>query len=75
MTLDNIFHDFIKIGIHLHVDSLGKKHATGMPRKWTDIKQTIYNGEPNYAILTGQINDIIVIDLDNKGDFPAKEWF
>ena len=75
MIIHSVFHDFIKIGIHLNVDSLGKKHATGMPRKWTDVKHTIYNGEPNYSILTGQINDIIVIDLDNKGDFPAKEWF
>jgi hypothetical protein len=69
------FENFVKIGISLVVDSKGKKHVNGMPRKWTEIKTSIYNNEPNYAVLTGPVNDIIVVDIDNKGTFPGKEWF
>ena len=43
----------------------------------TDFK---YTNQPNFAVPTGQINNIIVVDLDNKTDdqhtsFLAHEWF
>jgi hypothetical protein len=68
------FQDFVRIGINLTIQD-GKKHVTGMPKKWQTITKSIYNGEQNYSILTGPINDIIVVDLDNKDGFPGKEWF
>lgn len=62
----------IKIGLDL---SLGKDKAK-LPKKWNKITQSIFNNEPNYAILTGIVNNIIVIDLDNKdSDFIGLKWF
>jgi hypothetical protein len=75
ITCIQMFNTFIKIGITLNRDSKGKKHVSGMPVKWTTITKSIYHNEPNYAVLTGPLNDILVIDIDNKGDFPGKEWF
>lgn len=69
------FNPLVKIGINLTIDENGKKTVIGMPKKWVSLKESVYNNEQNYAILTGELNDIIVIDLDNKGDFPSKEWF
>lgn len=62
----------IKIGLDL---SLGKDKAK-LPKLWNTITSSIYSAEPNYAILTGKINDLIVIDLDNKDpDFIGLHWF
>lgn len=69
-----IFDDFIKIGIKLTIKD-GKKKVIGMPKKWTEVTSSRYANEENFAILTGKVNDIIVVDLDNKNDFPGKEWF
>ena len=61
---------FIKIGVHF------PKEQVRLPNNWNKITKSIYNNEKNYAILTGKINDIIVIDLDLKEDsFIGKEWF
>jgi hypothetical protein len=38
----------------------------GLPRKWNEIREKQYNGEPNFGILTGDVNDIVVIDVDRK---------
>ena len=41
-----------------------------------NFKQSQYNNEQNFAILTGKVNDIIVIDLDNKDPtFIGLNWF
>ncbi len=62
----------IKIGIDL---SLGKANAK-LPKSWNKITKSVYNNEPNFAILTGKTNDIIVIDLDNKDpEFIGLKWF
>lgn len=66
------FDDKIKIGIDM---SLGKKSIT-LPKNWNKITESIYNNEANYAILTGKLNNIIVIDLDNKDpEFIGFKWF
>jgi phage/plasmid-associated DNA primase len=70
-----MFEDFVRIGINLTRNSDGKKIVTGMPKKWQTLTKSIFKGESNYAILTGTVNNILVIDLDNKHDFPGKEWF
>ena len=70
-----IFQDFVRIGINLTRDSEGKKVVTGMPKKWQALKKSVFNGESNYAVLTGKTNGILVVDLDNKDGFPGKEWF
>lgn len=64
----------VKIGIELKIEN-GKKKVT-LPKNWTNITKSIYNNESNYAILTGKLNDIIVVDLDNKEpDFIGLNWF
>lgn len=64
----------IKIGIELnHAD--GKKSAR-LPQNWTELKESNYNGEKNFAILTGAPNDIVVVDIDKKDDeFKGLKWF
>lgn len=54
----------------------GKKEFSGRPSKWQKLKSSLYKNEPNYGILTGKLNDIIVIDLDNKDPtFKGLVWF
>lgn len=68
--MDNIFKDLVKIGI-----TFPKKNVK-LPKNWQNFTQSKYNNENNYAVLTGKVNDIIVIDLDNKDkDFTAYKWF
>jgi len=64
----------IKIGIELnHAD--GKKSAR-LPMNWTELKESKYNGEKNFAILTGAVNDTLVIDIDKKNaEFNGLKWF
>ena len=60
----------IKIGVNF------PKENVKLPSKWNKITKSIYNNEKNYAILTGKINNIIVVDLDNKDpEFTALKWF
>jgi hypothetical protein len=63
----------IKIG-KSYEDVLSKKP---FPRYDTSTaKNYIYNNEDNFAIVTGKLNDIIVIDLDYKDpQFTAYQWF
>ena len=64
--------NFVKIGIDM---SNGKK-SVKLPKNWTTLTKSIYNNEPDFAVLTGKINDIIIIDLDNKDpEFSALIWF
>ena len=63
------FKNFIKIGIQF------PKKNVKLPKNWNTLTQSIYNNEPNFAILTGEINNIIVLDLDKKDDnFIALKW-
>lgn len=64
------FNDMIKIGV-----TFPKKNVR-LPKNWQNTTKSIYNNELNFAILTGKINDILVIDLDNKDEeFSAYKWF
>lgn len=69
------FKEFIKFAVNIKVVD-GKKQVTGRPIKWEQLTKSIYNGEKNFAVLTGNVNGILVIDLDNKTDkFEGKVWF
>lgn len=64
------FDNFIKIGVKF------PKKDVRLPSGWPDLKESIYNGEENYAVLTGKVNDVIVIDLDFKEEtFIGLIWF
>lgn len=68
MIID-VFKDFVKIGV------IFPKSNVKLPKNWTKLKESIYNNEENFAILTGKTNNIIVIDLDKKDDeFAALKW-
>jgi phage/plasmid-associated DNA primase len=63
---------YIKIGIDM---SNGKSNIK-LPKNWNKLTESKYNGEANYAVLTGKVNDIIVIDIDRKSDdFEGLKWF
>ncbi len=66
------FDNLIKIGINM---DLGKKNIK-LPKNWNKLTQSKYTNEDNFAILTGKINNLIVIDLDKKNDdFIGLRWF
>ena len=65
-----MFENFIKIGVKF------PKSNVKLPKNWQKLEESKYNNEDNFAILTGKVNDIIVIDLDNKESlFKGKKWF
>jgi len=66
----NFFKNFIIIGVKF------PKENVRFPKKWNKIKKSIYKNEDNYMVLTGKVNNIIVIDLDHKDqDFKSYKWF
>jgi len=70
-----IFNNFIIHGIILK-NKNGKKEILGLTKNWNLIDKSKYNNEDNFMVLTGKINNIIVIDLDNKDkDFSALKFF
>lgn len=70
--MESPFSDFVKIGI----DMTGGKSSVKLPKNWTELKSSVYNGEPNYAILTGETNNVVVVDIDNKSEaFEGLAWF
>ncbi len=69
------FNNFIKFAVSVNFSN-NKKTISQFPDNWTKLSESIYNGEENYAILTGKINDIIVIDIDLKDpEFKSLKWF
>ena len=62
--------EFIKVGVTF------PKENVRLPKNWNKLTESIYKGEKNFAVLTGKVNDIIVIDIDKKEDtFVGYEWF
>jgi phage/plasmid-associated DNA primase len=61
-----------KITTYLNADGIEKKKPIGMPSKWTDVinktnyKDYINNTHKAMCLLTGKINDLTIIDFDNK---------
>ena len=86
MTLGK-FEKMVRFGGTISIDENGHKQFVGRPKAWQNLKVSQYNGEPNYAILTGKINNIFVIDLDRteeekevfktykESTFNSKQWF
>jgi len=67
--MNDIFHNMVKIGVTF------PKSNVKLPKNWTSLTESIYSNEVNFAVLTGKINDIIVIDLDKKSDdFVGLSW-
>ncbi len=76
------FNDFIRFGVKIYITTSGKKNKPTHPKKWQELIKSKYNGEDNFAVLTGKINDIIVIDLDKSEEerisgvgFKALDWY
>jgi P4 family phage/plasmid primase-like protien len=72
MTVD--WNTFIRFPVHLGTKSI--KQLPVFPKNWQKITKIIAQlDSDNFALLTGKINDIIVIDIDTKHDMPGLEWF
>lgn len=68
---------FVRFSVDLGTDDNLKK-TPRFPRGWQKYTTSHYNSTLNFAILTGSVNDIIVVDIDkNKktGEMPGLEWF
>jgi phage/plasmid-associated DNA primase len=53
----------------------GKKKVSNFIKKWQDLEESVYNNEPNYAILTGYKNNITVIDIDKSPNDSGIKYF
>lgn len=68
--MDERFRGMVKFGVKF------PKKLVKFPKGWQKITESVYNEEVNYAILTGNVNDCVVVDLDKKDDiFKGKTWF
>lgn len=68
--MNKSFDKMVKFGVKF------PKKDVRFPDKWQMMTKSDYHGESNYAILTGKVNDIVVVDLDNKDPtFKGKIWF
>ncbi len=68
-TLLYTMDELIKIGIR---DINNPK----LPKGWPKLKKSKYNNEKYFAVLTGEINDIVVIDLDvHDSTTKSVMWF
>lgn len=68
---------FVRFGVDLGTDPM-KKTRPVFPNKWQEFKTSKYNNQDNFAVLTGSINDIIVIDIDKDkktSEMPGLLWF
>lgn len=60
------FKDKIKFSLNVKIKD-GKKQFIGMPKKWNDLnKSTIKKTHKDIAILTGEKNNITIIDFDKE---------
>lgn len=61
----------VRIGIEF------PKSEVKLPKAWNKLEESVYRGERNWMVLTGKVNDIIVIDMDKKGESNIKsiDWF
>ena len=65
-----VFEEYVRIGVTF------PKKDVKLPKNWPNLKSSVYNGEKNFAVLTGKVNNVIVVDLDRKDeDFVALKWF
>jgi P4 family phage/plasmid primase-like protien len=54
----------------------GDKKSVKFKKNWQNTIVSSYNNESHFAVLTGEINDILVIDLDFKEEkFLGLQWF
>ena len=66
----SFFETCVKIGVKF------PKENVRLPKEWNKLTTSIYKNEDNYMVLAGKVNDIIVVDLDNKdSEFKAYKWF
>jgi P4 family phage/plasmid primase-like protien len=76
------FKEMIKFGGKLKITN-GKKDFSPRPKDWQNMIVSKYNNQKDFCILTGAINDILVIDLDRTKeekekdikDFTSLKWF
>ena len=59
MLLDNM----IKFSGEIKLNNKGKKEFIGRPNNWQNLQVSVGTGK-HQGILTGEINDILVVDLD-----------
>ena len=69
-----MFQDYIKFAVNITIKD-NKKKVTGHRKGWQDFKKSKYNGEANFAVLTGKVNDLILIDLDIDEEYSGKDWY
>jgi phage/plasmid-associated DNA primase len=70
-----MFENYIKFSVNIGVDKNNKKKVTGHKKDWQKLNESRYNGEDNFAVLTGETNDLILIDLDKSVDKSGVEWY
>lgn len=75
------FDNMVKFSGEIKINK-GKKEFIGRPNNWQNLRSSVGTGK-HYGILTGEINDILVVDLDrttkekelNTVSFESLLWF
>jgi hypothetical protein len=68
------FKDFVLFGINLFLFGIKiEKSELKFPSGWKELTSSKYHNEKNYAILTGELNNILVVDLDINEKSVIKE--
>ncbi len=74
--MDERWEKYIKYGFEMEIVGNKKVMKKHPPKKWVELRESRYNGESNFGILTGGMNGIMVVDLDKKDDnFSSKVWW
>ena len=64
----DLFNDKIRFSINVSVDKNGKKIITLWPSNWAKFDKSVINKNHNsITVLTGKINNLTIIDFDEKG--------
>lgn len=89
VIMSDPFKNILRYSIDIVIKD-GKKLVYNERKEWQKIKESQYNGEDSFVVLTGLtelVNNnhnrdddytfVICIDLDKKGneEFPALKWF
>jgi hypothetical protein len=70
-----MFENYIKFSVKITFDKNKKKKVTGHKKDWQKLKESRYNGEDNFAVLTGETNDLILLDLDTTENKSGLDWY
>ena len=78
MMFDKGFEPFVKFGIDLKFTKTKngfKKEKVFLPNDWQKMTKSTYTDSQNFAVLTGPVNNLVLIDFDVNSEEDGIGWF